>query len=248
MVGKLKILIVFMFAGLFAMADNVEFVMEGPDVVAMGEQFRLGFTVNDRGTDLQLPDLSNFDVLMGPSTSQSSSIQIINGKTTQSSSFSYIFVLRAKKEGKFTIRPASIKVGGKTYESNSLNIQVVKGQPQQQQSQGGQQQSAGGGQQQDDTPTGYGGVGLAQGCFAVPVPGWLGCHSFWRIENENTERRSCLPNGSAVPRGVPQQHPDGLPLGRRRRMRGLPQHAQPGAQWLLPAGGHRRELHLPVVP
>jgi hypothetical protein len=142
-----------MLAGLFAMADNVEFVMEGPEVVAMGEQFRLGFTLNERGTDLQLPDLSNFDVLMGPSTSQSSSIQIINGKTTQSSSFSYIFVLRAKKEGKFTIRPASIKVGGKTYESNSLNIQVVKGQPQQQQQQSGQQQG-GGQQQQDEAPAG----------------------------------------------------------------------------------------------
>lgn len=153
MVRKLKLLIVFMLAGLFAMADNVEFVMEGPEVVAMGEQFRLGFTLNERGTDLQLPDLSNFDVLMGPSTSQSSSIQIINGKTTQSSSFSYIFVLRAKKEGKFTIRPASIKVGGKTYESNSLNIQVVKGQPQQQQQQSGQQQG-GGQQQQDEAPAG----------------------------------------------------------------------------------------------
>ncbi len=141
-----------MIIGLMTMADNVEFVMEGPDVISVGEQFRLGFTLNDRGSDLQLPDLSNFDVLMGPSTSQSSSIQIINGKTTQSQSFSYIFVLRAKKEGKFTIRPASIKVGGKTYESNSLNIEVVKGQPQQQQSQGGGQQ--GGAQQQDDTPTG----------------------------------------------------------------------------------------------
>lgn len=139
-----------MFAGLFVMAENVEFVMEGPEVVAMGEQFRLGFTVNERGTDLQLPDLSNFDVLMGPSTSQSSSIQIINGKTTQSSSFSYIFILRAKKEGKFTIRPASIKVGGKTYESNSLAIEIVKGQPQQASgSQGGGQNN-----QQDETPTG----------------------------------------------------------------------------------------------
>ena len=113
MIRKLKVLMIFMLVGLWAMADNIEFVMEGPDVVAMGDQFRLGFTLNDRGTDLQLPDLSNFDVLMGPSTSQSSSIQIINGKTTQSSSFSYIFILRAKKEGKFSIRPASIKVGGK---------------------------------------------------------------------------------------------------------------------------------------
>lgn len=143
-----------MFVGLWAMADNIQFVMEGPEVVAMGEQFRLGFTLNERGTDLELPDLSNFDVLMGPSTSQSSSIQIINGKTTQSSSYSYIFILRAKKEGKFSIRPASIKVGGKTYESNSLNIQVVKGQPQQtasQQGQGGAQQNN---NQQDDVPAG----------------------------------------------------------------------------------------------
>jgi hypothetical protein len=122
-------------------------------VVAIGDQFRLGFTLNERGTDLQLPDLSNFDLLMGPSTSQSSSIQIINGKTTQTSSFSYIFILRAKKEGKFSIRPASIKVNGKTYESNSLNIQVVKGQPQQAGSQqGGAQQNNQ--QQQDETPAG----------------------------------------------------------------------------------------------
>lgn len=150
MVRKLKILIILMLTGFGAMADNIEFVMEGPEMVAMGEQFRLGFTINDKGADLQLPDLSNFDVLMGPSTSQSSSIQIINGKTTQSSSFSYIFILRAKKEGKFTIRPASIKVGGKTYESNSLTIEVVKGQPQQSASQQGGQQND---QQQDDTPT-----------------------------------------------------------------------------------------------
>lgn len=127
-----------MFVSYFTMADNVHFTMEGPEAVTAGEQFRLGFTINESGTDLQLPDLSNFDVLMGPSTSQSSSIQIINGKTTQTSSISYIFILRAKKEGKFTIRPASIKVDGKTYESNELTIQVVKGQVQQSAGQQGQ--------------------------------------------------------------------------------------------------------------
>jgi len=120
-----------MFAGYMAMADNVQFTMEGPEAVTLGEQFRLSFTLNEQGSDLQLPDLSNFDVLMGPSTSSSSSIQIINGRTTQTSSYSYMFILRAKKEGKFTIRPASIKVSGKTYESNTLDIQVVKGQAKQ---------------------------------------------------------------------------------------------------------------------
>jgi len=138
-----------MLAGYLAVADNIRFTMEGPEVVEAGEQFRLGFTLNERGTDLQLPDLSNFDVLMGPSTSQSSSIQIISGKTTQTSSFSYIFILRAKKEGNFMIRPASIKVDGKTYESNTLNIQVVKGQPKQAGSQQSNQQDN---QSQEETP------------------------------------------------------------------------------------------------
>jgi len=144
-----------MFVGFMAMADSTQFTMEGPEVVANGEQFRLGFTLNENGSDLQLPDLSNFDVLMGPSTQQSSSIQIINGKTTQTSSFSYIFILRAKKEGKFTIRPASIKVNGKTYESNSLEIQVVKGEPQQAASQQSSQQQSGQQQQkQNEAPSG----------------------------------------------------------------------------------------------
>ena len=140
MIRKFQILIILTLVSYLGMADNIHFTMEGPEVVAAGEQFRLGFTLNENGTDLQLPDLSNFDVLMGPTTSQSSSIQFINGKTTQSSSFSYMFILRAKKEGKFTIRPASIKVDGKTYESNELAIQVVKGQPQQAAAQQGQQQ------------------------------------------------------------------------------------------------------------
>ncbi len=148
MIRKINILLIALFVGFSAMADNVRFIMEGPEIVGLGDQFRLGFTLNEKGSDLQLPDLSNFDVLMGPSTSQSSSIQIINGKTTQSTSFSYIFVLRAKKEGKFTIRPASIKVDGKIYESNSLEIQVAKGQPQQ--SSGQQNQAA----EEEATPTG----------------------------------------------------------------------------------------------
>ena len=37
-----------MLVGLVAMADSTQFVMEGPEVVAMGEQFRLGFTLNER--------------------------------------------------------------------------------------------------------------------------------------------------------------------------------------------------------
>jgi hypothetical protein len=113
-------------------ADQVQFEMSAPNAVEVGQQFRLTFSLNERGSNLRIPDLSNFDILMGPSTSQSSSFQMINGKTTQSVSFAYTYILRAKTEGTFEIRPGSIEVGGKVYESNSLKIQVVKGQPRQQ--------------------------------------------------------------------------------------------------------------------
>jgi hypothetical protein len=101
--------------------------MEAPPVVELGEQFRLSFTVNARGQNLKLPELGDFDLLMGPSTSQSTSYQIINGVSSQSVSFSYLYVLRAKKEGKFTVNPATITVDGKEYTSNSRSIEVVKG-------------------------------------------------------------------------------------------------------------------------
>ena len=125
---KLLITILFLIPALFAGADNTQFTMSGPEVISTGEQFRLSFSLNDKGDDLQLPDLSDFNILMGPSTSQSSSFQMINGKTSQSVSYSYIYILSAKKEGKFTIQPASVKVNGEIYKSNSLTIQVVKSQ------------------------------------------------------------------------------------------------------------------------
>lgn len=92
---------------------------------------------------------------MGPSFSSSTSFQIINGKTTQSRDFSYTYILRAREAGTFTIRPGSIEVDGKVYQSNSLTIQVVTGQSQaapaqQQGQQQGQQQERG----SETTPSG----------------------------------------------------------------------------------------------
>lgn len=108
-------------------AEQVSFTMEAPRVVELGEQFRLSFSVNAKGQNLKLPELTDFDVLMGPSTSTSSSFSIVNGVSSQSVNYGYLFVLRAKKAGKFTINPASITVNGTQYSSNSLTIEVVKG-------------------------------------------------------------------------------------------------------------------------
>ena len=125
---KILFLLLFtLFAGLTARADDVRFTMSAPNAVELGSQFRLSFVLNTQGDNLKLPDLESFDVLMGPSTSNSTSIEMINGKTTRSVTFSYTYILQAKKEGKFTIQPATIEADGKTYTSNPVTIQVVKG-------------------------------------------------------------------------------------------------------------------------
>jgi hypothetical protein len=132
MIEKLITYIFLFFTVLTVNAEQTRFVMSAPNAVETGQQFRLTFTVNERGSNLQLPPglTSNFDVLMGPSTGQSTSIQTINGRTTTEVTFSYTYILRAKSEGNFEIRPATIEVDGNVMESNSLKIQVVPAQSQ----------------------------------------------------------------------------------------------------------------------
>jgi len=130
--AKNLILYIFILISSTAMADDIQFVMSAPNAVEMGKQFSLSFTINDRGRNLQLPIglTDNFDILMGPSTGQSTSISNINGRATTQVSFSFTYIVQAKNEGSFEIRPASIEVDGKIYESNSLSIQVVSAQSQ----------------------------------------------------------------------------------------------------------------------
>lgn len=124
---KLLSLVILLFISSLVSAQNVEFRATAPSVVAIGEQFRLAYTINKEGSNLRVPTLEGFDLLMGPSTSSSSSVNIINGKMTQSSSYTYTYVLEGVKEGSYDIAPASIVVDGKQYSSNALKIQVVKG-------------------------------------------------------------------------------------------------------------------------
>ena len=114
-----------------------------PAQVALGEQFRLSYTVNtDDAKGFRAGDIPDaFDVLMGPSTSQQSSFQMVNGHTSSSSSITYTYILSANKNGSFTIPAAHVTAGGKTITSNELHIKVT-GQAQQGGQQGGHQQSS----------------------------------------------------------------------------------------------------------
>ena len=105
---------------------QTEFKASAPKSVVQGSRFQLVYSINDKGSDLRVPDLPDFQILMGPTTSQSTSMQIINGSVSRSVNFSFTYILRADKTGTFTIPPATITVDGKTYESNSLTIEVIE--------------------------------------------------------------------------------------------------------------------------
>ena len=103
-----------------------------PSQVAVGEQFRLSYTINTqdvRGFRAgRIPDA--FEVLMGPSTSTQSSFQMVNGHTSSTSSVTYTYILVATKNGSFTIPAAHVTADGKSVESNEIQIRV-SGQAQQ---------------------------------------------------------------------------------------------------------------------
>ena len=109
-----------------ALADKVSFTASAPDVVVVGEQFRLSYTVTTQKVkDFQAPSIKGFDVLMGPSRSQQSSTQIINGNVTSTSSITFTYILMANTAGEYTIGGASIVADGDQMVSNSVKIKVL---------------------------------------------------------------------------------------------------------------------------
>lgn len=115
------------FSGLKGIAQNAEFKVSAPSVVEVGDEFKLVYTLNDKGSDVRLGNLNGLNVLMGPSVSQSYSTEVINGKMTSNTEFVYTYILTADKEGEYTIEPASVTVDGKTVKSDAIKIKVIKG-------------------------------------------------------------------------------------------------------------------------
>ena len=128
--------------------EPVRFIAQAPSAVALDNPFQLVYTINASGKDLRVPEINNFEVLAGPFESHSTSVQIVNGRQTASTSISYTYTLQAKKTGTFTISTATILVENKRLSSNALTIKVLPADASATNSQqrGRQQNSTSGGQ------------------------------------------------------------------------------------------------------
>ena len=120
--------------------------VEAPAVVGVDEQFNVTFIIEgeDRPSSFDWSAGSDFKLVWGPQKGSSTSIQIINGKRTKSSQYTYTYILSPTKTGKFELPKAVATVGGKDLSSTAASIEVVSnGASSSRQS---QSQTSGGGQ------------------------------------------------------------------------------------------------------
>lgn len=130
-----KIIIFFLFISYWANAQTPSFVAQvSKNRVAVGEVFQIAFTLNGSGSNLAYPNFNDFDIYSGPNQSQSMSM--VNGNISQSTTISLF--IAAKKEGKFTIGPASVLSSGQKLETKPIIIEVTKAATQQQSNQNAQ--------------------------------------------------------------------------------------------------------------
>lgn len=106
--------------------DDVSFKVICKKQVVVGEQFQVSYELSGEGKNFEAPNFNNFEIVGGPFSSSSSSVQIVNGSVTKTSTNTYSFYLRAIKEGKFTIPAATITVKKQKVKSTTAEIEVVK--------------------------------------------------------------------------------------------------------------------------
>ena len=91
--------------------------------VATGETLTYTITLENGRGNISAPDLSDLNVVFGPSTS--SNFRIINGRQTSSMTLSY--TMRPMRTGKFTIGSASVVVEGKRLTTDPIEVEVTRG-------------------------------------------------------------------------------------------------------------------------
>jgi hypothetical protein len=106
-------------------AQNISFTAEAPGAVRAGEQFQLVYTLNENVDEFTPPDFGSFKYLGGPATGSSTSIEIVNGRTSRTSTYTFTYYLQAPGAGKYTLAPATATYKKNKVQSNTLEIEVV---------------------------------------------------------------------------------------------------------------------------
>ncbi|MDR1418145.1 MAG: BatD family protein [Endomicrobium sp.] len=108
-------------------ADSISFkAFVDKKEVPLNESFVYSITLSGDGAKLPEHQISNLTDFTKFGTSTSQSMSVINGKTNVSVTYKY--TLGPKRIGKFTIPPARITYKGKTYLTETIDIEVTSAQ------------------------------------------------------------------------------------------------------------------------
>lgn len=113
--------------------------VEVHNIVELGERFNVVFVVDGEHapSDFQWSPGDDFTLVWGPQKGTSTSISIVNGKTTKASQTSYTYILQAKKTGAFQLASATATVKGTEIHSRAAQVTVVEGRDEAAAAQGG---------------------------------------------------------------------------------------------------------------
>jgi hypothetical protein len=125
---KRKFLMLALMVGLFSFSgysqsDDISFsISVSADSIYFGNKFKVTFTVeNGESNNFMQPEFADFNMASGQM--MSSSMSIVNGQISQTSSFS--FYLEPKAIGRYFIEPASIEIDGQVYETDPYEIFIL---------------------------------------------------------------------------------------------------------------------------
>ena len=122
---RLITLIFTLFLSLTLSGQAVEFTVDGPSVVTVGEVFRVEFSLTEKADSFTAPSFEGFTVLAGPSTSTYSQRSIINGQITSSTTYGYTYVLQCSEAGIHTIGAAEAEVKKQKVRTRPYSIEAV---------------------------------------------------------------------------------------------------------------------------
>ena len=89
--------------------------------LGVNERLRIDFEMNKDGDNFNPPDFIGFNIVGGPN--QAVSTSWMNGKRTFKKTYSYF--LSPKQTGSFTIKQATIEIGGETYKTSPQTVVIT---------------------------------------------------------------------------------------------------------------------------
>ncbi|MCR4860925.1 MAG: BatD family protein [Bacteroidales bacterium] len=125
----MKRLITLLTAALCVLAASAQtsIKVQAPNLVGVNEQFNVTFIISGEKapSEFSWEAGGDFQLVWGPQKGSSTSISIVNGKSTRSSQTTYTYVLLPKNTGRFQLNAAEATVSGERLVSSRPTIEVV---------------------------------------------------------------------------------------------------------------------------